>query len=150
MKTMALAALAALLAVARTAAAQQGSDPLAEVRSARADGEALLTSMYANARVAREVLELARSRKRIAEIRCSDEALSRADVALRRGREDADDIRAAFASGDAKAATAALHRLQARATASHDAATTASQCIVQPGVRGTDRTQVIVRVTPSS
>ena len=145
---MVVAALAALLAVARTAVAQTGSPEPVDAEAARANGEAfaLIASMTSNARVAREALELARTRRRPEEVRCSDEALSRADVALRRGREDAAQLSEALATRDSAAAASMLRRLRARATASHDAASTAGRCIPQGGPHGPDRTQVTVHV----
>src|SRR5258708_24744814 len=151
MKTMAFAALAAVLAVAPTAVARAGSDEPAAEPAARPNGDvqALIATMTYNSRVAREVLELARSRKRADEMRCSDEALSRADVALRRGREDLQELSAALTAHDAKTAASALNRLQARVVASRDAASIARACIPrEPGIHGPDRTQVIVHVEP--
>jgi hypothetical protein len=149
MKTMAVAALAAVLAVAPSAVARAGSDepdPGAVVRPS-GDVEALLVTMTGNARVARDVLELARSRRRLDEVRCADEALSRADVALRRGREDLQAMTGALTAGDAKTATTAMHRLEARALASHDAVAIAKGCIPRDrAAHAPDRTQVIVQV----
>ncbi len=147
MKTMAFAALAALLAVAPTAVARAGSDqpPPEPVARPGADVLALLDTMDANARVAREVLGLARSHKRADEVRCSDEALSRADVALRRGREDLQALTAALTARDDQAAETAMHSLKAHAAASHDAAGIAKGCLAPPGKRTSDRTQVTVQ-----
>jgi hypothetical protein len=150
MKTMAIAALAAVLAVAPTAVARAGSQEPSPEPAARPSGEvqALLDTMTGNARVAREVLELARSRKRADEVRCSDEALSRADVALRRGKEDVQDMTVALSTHDAKTAVSALHRLQARVAASRDAAAIAKACIPRESTaHGPDRTQVTVHVS---
>lgn len=151
MKTMAVAALAALLAVARVAVAKTGSPEPADDQAVRAAGEAhaLLASMSANAHAAREVLEAARARRRPDEVRCSDEALSRADVALRHGREDAAELFAALTAHDARAAADALTRLRARAVASRGAASTATRCIPQENALRPDRTQVIIHVDPA-
>jgi hypothetical protein len=147
MKTMAFAALAAVLAVAPTAVARAGSDQPSPEPVARpgADVQAMLDTMDANARVAREVLGVARSHKRADEVRCSDEALSRADVALRRAREDVQALTAALTARDDNAAQSAMHSLQAHAAASHDAAGLAKGCIAPPGQRTADRTQVTVQ-----
>jgi hypothetical protein len=148
MKTMAFAALAALLAVAPTAVARAGSDQASPEPVARpgADVLALLDTMDANARVAREVLGLARSHKRADEVRCSDEALSRADVALRRAREDFQALTAALTARDDKAAETAMHSLKAHAAASHDAAGIAKGCLAPAsGKKTNDRTQVTVQ-----
>ncbi len=150
MKMMAVAALAAVLAVARAAVAQAGSPEPADDEAVRAGGEAsaLLTSMAANARVARETLEAARARRRPDEVRCSDEALSRADVALRHGREDAAQLFEALNAHDAKAVTSALNHLRARATAARGAASSAARCIPQENGRRPDRTEIIIHVDP--
>jgi hypothetical protein len=149
MKTMAVAALAAVLAVAPAAVARAGSDEPSPEPVARpsSDVQALVWTMTSNSRVAREVLELARSRRHPNEVRCSDEALSRADVALRRGLEDVQEMTLALSTHDAKWAATAMHRLEARVTASRDAAAIARGCIPrESGARGPDRTQVIVHV----
>jgi hypothetical protein len=148
MKTMFAAAVAALVVVARVAIAQTASGEPVEGQAARAGGEArtLLLSMHEHARIAREALERARARRRPEEVRCADEALSRADVALRRGREDAAQMSVALAAHDAPAAATALRRLMGRFTASSDAAAVAGRCIPQEVARGTDRTQVTVYV----
>jgi hypothetical protein len=150
MKTMFAAAVAALVVASRVAVAQTGSGELVESQAARAGGEArtLLLSMHEHARIAREALERARARRRPEEVRCADGALSRADAALRRGREDSEQLSAALAAHDAPAAATALHRLQARFAASRDAASAAGRCIPQEVARGTDRTQVTVYVAP--
>jgi hypothetical protein len=124
------------------ASAETGS---ADGQAARASGEAraLLETMQEHARAAREVLERARARRRADEIRCSDEALSRADVALRHGKEDAADLHAALAAHEDQAAASALQRLRARSLASGDAAVIASKCIIDDSARG-DRTKVTV------
>jgi hypothetical protein len=151
MKTMAVAALAAHLAVAHVAVAQTGSPEPADDQAVRADGEAqaLLASMNANAHAAREVLEAARARRRPDEVRCSDEALSRADVALRHGREDAAQLFEALNAHDARAVLTALSHLRARAAASRGAASSATRCIPQENARRPDRTQVIIHVDPA-
>ncbi len=95
MKTTAVAAFAELLAVAHMAAAgMMGSPGPAddEVLRATTEARAIVGTMQNNARVAREALELARRRQALAPVRCADEALSMADVALRRGRDDVTQI----------------------------------------------------------
>lgn len=147
MKTVARAALAAVLAVAPTAVARAGSEEPAPEPGARlgSDVQAMIDTMTGNSRVAREALEVARSHKRADEVRCSDEALSRADVALRRGKEDVKDMTLALAAHDNRSAQSAMHRLQARALASRDAAAIARVCIMhETGARAPDRTEVIV------
>jgi hypothetical protein len=150
MKTTTLAAIAALVAVARVAAADPTISPeLADGAGPRAAAEAraLVATMQSDARVAREALELARSRRRRDEIRCADESLSRADVALRNAREDAAEIAPATAARQWPAALAALERVRRRASASHEARVLAMTCSTpQTAVLPGDRTMVTVRV----
>jgi len=131
-KTTALAAVAALVAVARMASAQTGGSPEPAgdetVRAAVAEARSLLATMQNSARIARRALEQARARRDPDELRCADEALSRADVALRRGREDAALLAAQLATHDVHSASATLRRVRQAWTASHDAAASASWC----------------------
>jgi hypothetical protein len=150
MKTMAVAAMAALLVVARTASAGGAGSPGPvddEVSRAATEARALVSTMQNNARVARQALEYARRLRRPEAARCSDEALSLADVALRRGREEAALMADQFASKDRPGARASLERLRMRASASHDAAVSARACNA-PEIPP-DRTVVVVRVAPS-
>ena len=145
MKTTAAAAFAALLAVARMAAAGGAGSPGPvddEVLRATAEARAIVATMQNNARIAREALEVARRRGPPAAVRCADEALSLADVALRRGRDEAAEMMADYAGKDRPAARASLDRLRMRAGASHDAAAGAGRCNA-PDVP-TDRTVVTV------
>ena len=149
MKTTAVAALAALLAVARMAVAGTTGSPGPaddEVLRATTEARALVATMQTNARVARDALELARRRRSPALVRCSDEALSLADVALRRGREDVDQMVAQYGADQRPAARTTLQRLRWRAMASHDAAAAAGRCNAQDAP--VDHTVVIVRVEP--
>jgi hypothetical protein len=102
--------------------------------------------MVEHTRAAREVLGRARARRRADEVRCSDEALSRADAAFRHGREDAAQLSTALSAHDDLGAATALQRLRFRFLASRDAAVAASKCIVEDAGRGKDRTQVTVHV----
>ncbi len=150
MKPTAFAATAALVAVARMAVAQaEGTTPAVDptVRAA-SEAHALVASMQQNARIARDALELARVRKRPGEIRCADEALSRADVALRRAREDTAELGAAGFTHDANGVRAALDRVRLRADASHEAAVLAMTCSSPSIQRPDERTRVIVRIDP--
>jgi hypothetical protein len=152
MKTTAVAAFAALLTVAHVAVAgSTGSAAAAgsvddEVVRATTEARALVATMQNNARAAREALELARRRQRPAPVRCADEALSEADVALRRGREEVAMMAAQYAASDRPAARSALQRLRLRAGASHEAAVQASQCNALEVL--VDHTTVTVRVDP--
>jgi len=147
MKTTAVAAFAALLAVARIGVAGTTGSPGSaddEVVRATTEARAIVATMQNNARVARDALELARRRRNPAPVRCADEALSLADVALRRGREDVTQMAAQFGANDPPAARATLERLRWRASASHEAAATASRCNAQDVP--VDHTVVIVSV----
>lgn len=150
MKTTVVAALAALLTVAHVAvAAATGSATVAspvddEVARATTEARALVATMQNNARIAREALELARHRQRQAPVRCADEALSMADVALRRGRDDVAQMAASYVADDRPAARASLQRVRLRAGASHEAAVAASQCNASEVV--VDHTVVTVHV----
>jgi hypothetical protein len=150
MKTTTVAAVAALVALTRGAAAQTAGSPgPADDEAFHAAGEAraLVATMQTNARTAWQALELARARRRQPEVRCSDEALSRADVALRRAREDAAEMGADFASHERLAARAALQRMRWRAVDSHEAVVTAAECVPRAGVVD-GRTSVTVLVAP--
>ncbi|HLK37456.1 MAG TPA: hypothetical protein VKU41_11940 [Polyangiaceae bacterium] len=149
MKTTALAALAAILGVASTAIAQSGfnepSDPSSQPGR---DAEALIDAMTANARVARDVLRRARERKHADEVRCSDGELSRAEVALHRGREDLEAMMLAIVAHDVPGAASAKYRLEMHASASRNAASAAKGCIVRGDTPTPDWTEVIVRIDP--
>jgi hypothetical protein len=153
MKPTACAAIAALLAVARMASAQTtgSSDPAAADAAVRATTEAraLVATMQHNARVAFEALEFARARKRRDEVRCADDALSRADVALRRSRDDAAVLDAALASRDAQTTLSALARIRMRAVQSHEAQVAAVLCSAPEIITPRDRTLVTVHVDPA-
>jgi hypothetical protein len=152
MKPTALAALAALLAVARTTMAQAtgSSDPGADA-GVRATTEAreLVATMQHNARIAFDALETARARRRRDEVRCADEALSRADVALRRSREDATTLDDAVTARHTATALTALERIRGRATASREAGVLAKTCSPSGVVVSGDRTVVSVHVDPA-
>jgi hypothetical protein len=152
MKTMTVAAIAALVAVARLAIAQTTGSPKPaddEALRAAAEAHALVATMSRNAQLARDALELARARRRREEVRCADEALSRADVALRRGRDDAADMAAELVSHDLQAALSTLQRLRLRSFASHDAAVNAGRCSATEPSGPRDRTLVTVHIDPA-
>lgn len=150
MKTTTLAAIAALVAVARVAAADpttSARDADGEALRAAAEAHTLLSAMQGDTRVAREALVLARARGRREEVRCADESLSRADVALRNARDDAAEIAQAVAVRQWSSALAAFERLRRRASASHEARVLATTCSAPPAPAG-DRTVVTVRIDP--
>lgn len=148
---MAFAAIAALVAVARMATAQTvGPAPAAfdPIARAAAEAHALVARIQNNRQVARDALALARSRKLRGEIRCADESLSRADVALRRAHEHAANVAAATANHDVAAVRAELARVRMWAAASHEAEVLAISCSSPAVLRPGDRTVVTVRVAP--
>jgi|SRR5208337_2898567 hypothetical protein len=151
MKPTAFAALAALVAVARMSAAQTtGSpDPAADTGvRATTEARALVATMQHNARIAFDALASARVHRRRDEVRCADEALSRADVALRRAREDSATLEDAVALREEQAVRATLERLHQRAAASHEAEVLALSCSPSDVVMARDQTIVTVHVDP--
>jgi hypothetical protein len=147
MKMTAFAAVAALVAVAHTASAQTASSPKHaedEALRAAAEGRSLVATMQTSARLARFALEQARSRRDPDEVRCADDALSRADVALRYSRQEASLLVDELAAHDMQAASATLQRLRQRGMAARDAATSASFCSARRTGRGSDWTTVRV------
>jgi hypothetical protein len=147
MKMTAFAAVAALVAIAPTASAQRASSPKHaedEALRAMAEERLLVASMQTSARLARLALEQARARRDTDEVRCADGALSRADVALRYGRQDASLLVDELAAHDMAAASATLQRLRQRGTAARDAAASASFCSAHRAGRGSDWTTVRV------
>jgi hypothetical protein len=152
MKTMMLAAVAALVAVARMASADTTGSPEpagAEAARAAAEARALLATIQSDARVAREALEIARARGRRSEVRCADESLSRADVALRAAREDETEVDGAVAARRWAAVLPALERVRRRAAASHEARVLAMTCSATAATAlPNDRTLVTLRIDP--
>jgi hypothetical protein len=152
MKPTACVAIAALLAASRMASAQTtgSSDPAADAAvRATTEGRALVATMQHNAHMALEAFEDARARGRRDEVRCADEALSRADVALRRSHDDLNILDAAVAMRDAQMALPALARIRQRAVASHEAEMTAKACSATEVVAVGDRTTVTLYVDPA-
>lgn len=144
---MALAACAALLAVARIAVARTtGSPETAADPAVRAatEAHALVATMQHNTTVVFDALEVARARQRASQMRCADEAMSRADVALRHACEDAAALDAAVATHDAKPVDDLLARLRLGAAASHQAVVSAASCSLPDEVRPVEGTRVTV------
>jgi hypothetical protein len=150
MRRTTLAASAALVVFARIASAQtEGTEGPADDAGVRAAAEAraILATMQTNAHVALDALMAARARKQREEIRCADEALSRADVALRRSREDLDALQQAARAHSTGAVKSTLDRLRLRAAASHAAAVMAATC--EPGqISPASETTVVVTIDP--
>ena len=144
---MAFAGVAAVGAIAGMASAQTTSFPKPgedEALRAAAEARSLVATMQSSARLARFALEQARARRDADEVRCADEALSRADVALRYGRQDASLLVDELGAHDMAAASATLQRLRQRGTAARDAAASASFCSAHRAGRGSDWTTVRV------
>ena len=149
MRTTAIAAFAALVAVAPAAVAgTTGPARPASDASLRATSEAraIVAGMQDNARSARGALEAARRRRQPAEIRCADEALSRADAALRWARDDVSELEARLAARDLRGARLALARLLFRETDSRDAVRMAAACAASDAARAAGVTTVTIRV----
>jgi hypothetical protein len=155
MKTTPMVALV-LLAAARVAEAQT-TDPAAraddEAARAAAEARAAISAIAVNAQHAHEALVLARMRRRADETRCTNDALSRADVALRGAREDSAAMATHFASGELQAARAALTRIRQRTGWSREAALASVDCSPATSAwiaRGPlDATTVTVTVDPN-
>ncbi|HEY8076874.1 MAG TPA: hypothetical protein VIF62_22260 [Labilithrix sp.] len=102
---VALAAASILVVASARADEPAGS----EASHAHADMDVAVATMRTRAKDVQERLRLARRRGSATEIACLDAALSRADVAVRRARDEEALSIAAYASGDI-----ALARLGAR------------------------------------
>src|SRR5580692_1820802 len=106
MRTTVVAALAALVAVSHVAVAQTAGAPVPaadETARAAAEGRGLVAGMKNAATLARLALERARERHAADEVRCTDQALSIADVTLRGAQDDLGRLLAAVAVHDARA-----------------------------------------------
>ena len=112
----ALAMACALLLVpvaarADEAVASPSRSAAGEVYEARVELETTLAEMRVTSLRVRDQLRLTRKRGTKDQVRCVDEALSRADVALRRARSLGDEIFTAYGRGDGDAARAGRGRL---------------------------------------
>jgi hypothetical protein len=104
----------------------------AEGDEARRHIETTLAHMRATSLRVRDDLRATRRRGTKRQLTCVDEALSRADVALRRARELGDEILAAYGRDDVDAARGARRRLAELHEAQRQAAMTAASCAPQP------------------
>lgn len=93
------------------AASPAHSAAFGEVAEARAQIETTLAEMRVASLRVRDQLRLTRKRGTKPQVTCVDEALSRADVALRHARGLGDEILTAYGRGDGDAARAARGRL---------------------------------------
>src|SRR3954469_5262763 len=84
--------------------AARADQPPPEATRARGEIESTIAVMAGRAQWVRSLLRDARRRGTPAQIACLDEALSRADVAVRRAREHADASLAAYGDGNVEAA----------------------------------------------
>jgi hypothetical protein len=84
---------------------------VSEAREARTQIETTLAEMRVTALRVRDQLRLTRKRGTTQQVTCVDEALSRADVALRHARGLGDEILTAYGRGDGETARAARRRL---------------------------------------
>jgi hypothetical protein len=126
--------------------AARADQPPPEAARARGEIESTIAAMRGRAQWVRSLLRDARRRGTPAQIACLDDALSRADVAVRRAREHGDASLAAYAEGNVVAAReqcthVALHRL-AQEIAARDALACA------PPQRASSTTTVKVDVDP--
>jgi hypothetical protein len=153
MKAIGLAAVAALVAASRMAGAHatDGKAPSAPSEAARAADEArgLVARMQSNAGRALDAHREARNKRVIGALACTNEALARADVALRYGRDDATRVWLAWSAGDASLARAALATLRVRAAASQEAVVRASRCVLPEVVVHEEGTRVTLWIDPT-
>jgi hypothetical protein len=120
----------------------------AEARAARAAASEALAVMETTAARVRTLLRRARTQGQKAEIACVDEALSRADVATRRARDDAKAAQEAFARADVIEARRAGDRVTRAREMVRRVAATADACFVDDRASATG-TQVRVVVDPT-
>lgn len=136
----AFALAAALLSISATVRAEGGGPAEAsvppgslpsssgEALDARREIQVTLAQMRTAAVRVRDDLRATRRRGTRAQIRCVDEALSRADVALRHARELADDITSAYDADNLEQARGARRRLAELQEAQRQAAMLAATC----------------------
>ncbi len=134
------AVLAAGLVCARALADNSAPALDAEAQAARAQVSASLGVIQSSARRARLALQRARRSGDLAEIACTDEGLSRVDMASRQARDSAPFVTAAFGRGDAPAARALLARIVTAAQTARYASSRAEACL--PDLREHDATTV--------
>jgi hypothetical protein len=108
---LSLSALVSLAAASAPRVARADDAPEVNVREAQREVDAAAAQMRAVAQRVREDLRATRKRGTAKQIACVDEALSRSDVALRRGREAGAALLAAYQRSDLDAARAARQLL---------------------------------------
>jgi hypothetical protein len=104
--------------------------PTSEAAQARLHAQAAIATMTERASLLMRMLREARAERRPArDVACVDAALTRADVAVRHAREDAERASDAFDRGALADARAALAAIDARDRLSHAALTDARVCM---------------------
>jgi molybdopterin biosynthesis enzyme len=105
------------------------ADPLdAEAAEARAHVRVAMGQMDGTAQRLRVLLREARAKQMTNKLGCLDEALSRADVSVRRAKEHARSAMDAFARRDVDQARRELHEVSAMRESSREASTLADNC----------------------
>jgi hypothetical protein len=135
MRTLVSFALSAMLLASSSAAPRaalaDASVAPAEVSDARAQSDAAIATMESLSNRLRLVLQRTRGRERSSVVACVDEALTRVNVALRRGRDAVRRQNDAWDRGDAEAARAALRELLAYVYNARAAASNVDYCFAR-------------------
>ena len=116
--------------------------------SSAAQAEALVGAMDASSEHLRHLLGKARTRKWTRGVGCLDEALSRVDVALRAGREEARGAREDARAGDGEGARLHLVRVVRLREMARAAASGGQMCAAGPEFQAFEGTSVRVIVDP--
>ena len=120
----------------------------AEVIEARAQIDATIAQMRATSLRVREQLRNTRKRGTRQQNACVDQALSRSDVSVRRARETADDVLAAYQRGDVDGARALRTRLGEIRDTQRQAAAEGTSCSPAFVVASASATTVKLSVDP--
>lgn len=104
--------------------------PAEEVKAARAEIDSVLGEMRATSRRVRDQLRATRLRGTREQITCVDEALSRADVAVRTAKEAGDAALRSYAANDVASARDSLRKMKEWRQAQRIAARDGSSCSV--------------------
>jgi hypothetical protein len=141
-------ALAAALSASAPARAESPPASAASAASPASQAEALVVAMDASSEHLRHLLGKARTHHWTRGVGCLDEALSRVDVALRAGREEARASREAVHAGDTDGARIHLVRLQRLREMARAAASFGQMCAAGPELQPFEGTSVRVIVDP--
>jgi hypothetical protein len=144
-------AVVAAVAIVLAGAPASADDSIeAEARAAKARADASVAAMSASTARVRAQLRRARTTKRADQIACVDATLTRADVALRYGRDHATHAIEAYARGAVDDARREMTWLAARLEASHQARKEADACLADvDAFAGPDRTVIHLVVDPT-